>query len=325
MSGIVAPHALDQLVLPHHSRLGWPLDFAALSTACGTTLRLRSSGARVRDWFCIRGRSVVERAIVFLVPARHDRPGAGKDITTFVNGCKHGISAKGSAQTKTNGPGREPGRGRNVRSRRRPEAPHSSSSGCSSGGVSPSRPLSSSSSVMRSVVTSVSSASTLPARCGDERGSLGLGLVDLNVFLQRMNELFLEVVRRYRLLGDLAQCDHRVLVVVAIDRDLRARRDHAGTVAASSTRSKRFSTLSMQSSTVTRAMGACSCNGTYEKRQLGNDTAAKVQDEFRGSNSAWRGGSPLLGKTHGNRQCDPYLYTFGLVVTASVCPQLSGV
>src|SRR3954468_7191712 len=44
--------------------------FTAFSSACDTMLRLRSSGARARDWFCIRGRSVEERTMVTLGPAR---------------------------------------------------------------------------------------------------------------------------------------------------------------------------------------------------------------------------------------------------------------
>src|SRR4249920_1121167 len=46
------------------------LGFTAFSSACDTMLRLRSSGARARDWFCIRGRSVEERTMVTLGPAR---------------------------------------------------------------------------------------------------------------------------------------------------------------------------------------------------------------------------------------------------------------
>ena len=55
-------------------------------------------------------------------------------------------------------------------------------------------------------------------------------------------------------LGYLAQRHYRILVVVAVERDLRAGRDHSRPVAANRTRSNRLSTLSMQSSTVTRAM-----------------------------------------------------------------------
>src|SRR4029079_7506282 len=44
--------------------------FTAFSRACDTMLRLRSSGARAREWFCIRRRSVDERTMVILGPAR---------------------------------------------------------------------------------------------------------------------------------------------------------------------------------------------------------------------------------------------------------------
>jgi hypothetical protein len=43
--------------------------------------------------------------------------------------------------------------------------------------------------------------------------------------LQAGDDRFLELGRLDRLLGDLAQCDDRVLVAVAIDRQVGARRD----------------------------------------------------------------------------------------------------
>src|SRR5262249_30169887 len=49
--------------------LGRAGDPIAFSIACETMLRLRPNGARARDWFCIRGRSVEERAISILIPA----------------------------------------------------------------------------------------------------------------------------------------------------------------------------------------------------------------------------------------------------------------
>ena len=102
-----------------------------------------------------------------------------------------------------------------------------SGSGWLSGGVRPSRPLSSSSSLMRSVVTSVSSASTpVPARRSAE--SLGLGLVDFDVFLQRMDEFLLEVLGRNRRLRDFAQRHDRIFVVIALDRDLARRTRSCG-------------------------------------------------------------------------------------------------
>ena len=71
---------------------------------------------------------------------------------------------------------------------------------------------------MRSAVTSVSSASTVPPAGADQRRSFGLRLVDLDVFLQRMDQFFLQIVGRDGRLGDLAQRHDRVLVVVALDR-----------------------------------------------------------------------------------------------------------
>jgi hypothetical protein len=76
--------------------------FTAFSMACDTMLRLRSSGARARDWFCMRGRSVEERAIVTLGPARtigwhphqgyHDVAQSPQDVAVI--GPKTTISSK---------------------------------------------------------------------------------------------------------------------------------------------------------------------------------------------------------------------------------------
>src|SRR3954465_6736885 len=69
------------------------LVFTAFSMACDTMLRLRSSGARARDWFCIRGRSVEERTMVILGPARtigqpqqgyHDVAQSPQDVAVIV-------------------------------------------------------------------------------------------------------------------------------------------------------------------------------------------------------------------------------------------------
>jgi hypothetical protein len=65
----------------------------------------------------------------------------------------------------------------------------------------------------------------------NERNRLGLRLIDLDVFLQGMDEFLLEVLGRNRLLGDLAQRHDRVLVIVPLDGDLRAGRDHASAMA----------------------------------------------------------------------------------------------
>ena len=67
-------------------------------------------------------------------------------------------------------------------------------------------------------------------RADHGRHGLGLGLVDLHVFLQGVDELLAQVVRLDRLLGDLAQGDDRVLVAVAVDGERRSRRDQAGAV-----------------------------------------------------------------------------------------------
>ncbi|CDX41568.1 conserved hypothetical protein [Mesorhizobium sp. SOD10] len=64
-----------------------------------------------------------------------------------------------------------------------------------------------------------------------DRLALGLRLVDLDMLLQRVDQVFLEVVGRQRLFGDLAQRDDRVLVIVARNGDLRALADLAGAMA----------------------------------------------------------------------------------------------
>src|SRR6266702_623184 len=65
------------------------------------------------------------------------------------------------------------------------------------------------------------------AGTADERHRLGLRLVHLDVLLERVDEIFLEIAGGDRLVGDFAQGHDRVLVVVAIHGDLRARGDHA--------------------------------------------------------------------------------------------------
>ena len=60
----------------------------------------------------------------------------------------------------------------------------------------------------------------------DQRHAIRFGLVDLDEFLQRMHQLFAQVFGRDRLVGNLAQRDNGIFVVVAIDGELRARRNH---------------------------------------------------------------------------------------------------
>ena len=89
------------------------------------------------------------------------------------------------------------------------------------------------------------------------RRGFGLGLVDFDLLLQRVNEVFLEIVgrelrcRRSRAARRRGSCRCRARHESgAPDEIARAR------WLAIRTRSKRLSTLSMQSSTVTRAMAA---------------------------------------------------------------------
>src|SRR5690606_8211 len=68
-------------------------------------------------------------------------------------------------------------------------------------------------------------------RLFDHLLTVALGLVDLDMLLQRMDQVFLEVVGRQRLVSDLAQGNDRVLVVVARHGDLRSLADQPGAVA----------------------------------------------------------------------------------------------
>src|SRR3984957_8789643 len=129
----------------------------------------------------------------------------------------------------------------------------SGGSGRSSGGARPSRPLSSSSSVMWSTVTSVSSASTPPPpeMSGIDSGS---GSSTSTYFcsawirssLRSPGEIVSSAISRSATTGFLSLS--RSMVIWAPEETIRAR------WLASNTSSNRFSTLSMQSSTVTRAM-----------------------------------------------------------------------
>jgi len=47
------------------------------------------------------------------------------------------------------------------------------------------------------------------------------------MFLQRMDEIFLEIFWSQRLIRNFAQSHDRVFVIVAINGDLRAGRNHA--------------------------------------------------------------------------------------------------
>ena len=63
------------------------------------------------------------------------------------------------------------------------------------------------------------------------RRRFGLRLVDFDVLLQRVDEVFLEVVGRQLAVGDLAQGNDGVLVVVARHMDLGARGNRTGAMA----------------------------------------------------------------------------------------------
>ena len=68
-------------------------------------------------------------------------------------------------------------------------------------------------------MSSSAGASLLPAQQGHD---IVLGLVHLDLALEALDGRFAQLVGGQRLLGDLAQRDHRVLVVVAVDGQRRA-------------------------------------------------------------------------------------------------------
>ncbi len=155
---------------------------------------------------------------------------------------------------------------------------YSSSSGCSSGGARPSRPLSSSSSVIRSDrdlgVVGIDRA----ARSADQRHRGGLRLVDLDIFLQRVNQFLAQVVRRDGHVGDLAQRHHRVLVVVALDGDRCAGRYHARPVTRQQHEIKPVFNLVDAVFNGNAGHAGCSCKGTcVEIWRLGIRPASQAQ------------------------------------------------
>src|SRR5215472_7990280 len=142
------------------------------------------------------------------------------------------------------------------------------------------------------------------AGCRDQRRRLGLGLVDLHVLLQGVDQLFLEVVAR--------------------DRDLRTRRDRPRAVACQQHEIE--TVLDLIDAVLDGNAGHGVIAPAMELMKmwpLRSDLAAKVQGEIRTSHFPWRCGMALLGRSR-EPPCDPYHCTFGLVVTASVHPQLSG-
>ena len=51
---------------------------------------------------------------------------------------------------------------------------------------------------------------------------IGLRLIHFDIFLHRVNDGFIQIFRRYRLLRNLAQRDDRVLVIIALNRNRRS-------------------------------------------------------------------------------------------------------
>jgi hypothetical protein len=64
-----------------------------------------------------------------------------------------------------------------------------------------------------------------------DRLAIGFRLVDLDMLLQRMDQVLLEIVGRQRLVGDFAQRHDRVLVIVTGNGDRRALADLTGAMA----------------------------------------------------------------------------------------------
>src|SRR6266436_6596920 len=164
---------------------------------------------------------------------------------------------------KSKGPDTCPGLWQ-IRRVRDPNRVYSSSSGCSSGGARPSRPFKSSSSVIRSTATSVSSASTLAPAEPISGTVSGSGSSTSTNFCRECTsssrrssgEIEESAISRSETTGFLSLS--RTTVSCDPDEIIRAR------CSASRTRSNRLSTLSMQSSTVTRAIECRSVNVGYD-------------------------------------------------------------
>jgi hypothetical protein len=62
------------------------------------------------------------------------------------------------------------------------------------------------------------------------RRRLRLGLVDLNLLLQSVNDILAQIAGRQLAVANLAQRNNGILVVVAWNGDRRARRNGAGAV-----------------------------------------------------------------------------------------------
>ena len=95
---------------------------------------------------------------------------------------------------------------------------------------------------------------SLHVRIDHRRRRFRLGLVDLDMLLQRMDDILTQIAGRELAVANFAQRDNRILVVVAPNRDWAPEEIARARWLAIRTRSNRLSTLSMQSSTVTRAM-----------------------------------------------------------------------
>src|SRR5262245_23892761 len=188
---------------------------------CDTAWRPRSSGARGRAWFCMRGRSVEERTI--------DHPGIVKYRRPSLNPRYHDGSASTQAATRLTD---------NTTARR---------------WAGPWLLLGTEGVLLFLFRLLFRRRETLEALeqlllghpLGGDLGVVGIdratgradqwnrrrfGLVDLHVLLQRMHEFLFEVGRRNGGLRDLAQRHDGVLVVVALDGDRGSRRDHPRTV-----------------------------------------------------------------------------------------------
>jgi len=119
-------------------------------------------------------------------------------------------------------------------------------------GTRPSSPRNKSSSVMRSNWASAP-VSTPPM--GVRAGTISASGSSTSTC--RCNEwmkILFQILGRERAFGDLPQRDDGVFILVAIDKDALTGRNQPGAMRGHSTRSKRFSILSTQSSTVTRAI-----------------------------------------------------------------------
>ena len=130
------------------------------------------------------------------------------------------------------------------------------------------RPTKSCSSVMVSTIMSADglSRSSLTTFEGTVLAPQPLRLINFDVLLNGVNEAFAHVCGRDGQFRDFAERNNRVFVIVRLNGRLRAVCEHARAVRCDEQELNRLGILSMQSSTVTRAMQCSFCKLVWKRR-----------------------------------------------------------